>query len=460
MSVYKTIAKNYGANVFGLGVNFLNQLAMVPLFIVYWGVEKYADWIVITALSTFFAMSDLGLNRASNNEFVIKFQQRDFRTCLKLQTNAFLFIIVMYLIFVTISFIVYFFWGFKEVLGVTVFSESETSIAFILLLTDVFINMYGRVYHGVFRASSRTHVAIIADNVIKFSNLLIIFSCVFFGVDLVPMLTLYLLPTVIGVLFKYIYTRKLFISSLSISNYDFKIFTDLIKPSLAFMVFPLGFAISNQGMIFVVNSLLGASVLVAFTTTRTLVNFLRQLTNMLSTAINPEICAAYGRKDYRTIVSVYYRSLIITFITSAVTVVILILIGEYVYLEWTKNQIAFNNYFFNGMLFVLLVSSLWGLSSVIPLATNTHVKFTSAFLVSQFLGVVICYFVLTVYSSLSLIPLVLIFTEFGLFLYTIKQNNDFLGLNLNQMFDEIFNQMKFIFLKVKKVSHLSLKSNH
>jgi hypothetical protein len=77
MSIYKSIAKNYAANVFGMGINFLNQIAMVPLFIARWGVDKYADWILITAFSSFFAMADMGLSTVAINEFVIKYQQKN-----------------------------------------------------------------------------------------------------------------------------------------------------------------------------------------------------------------------------------------------------------------------------------------------------------------------------------------------------------------------------------------------
>ena len=113
MSVYESIVKNFAASIFGMGVTFLNQIAMVPLFIMYWGIAKYADWILITALSSFFAMTDMGLNRASNNEFVIKYNQKDYDTCLKLQTNAFLFVLSVFGVFLLVSVLILALWGFK-----------------------------------------------------------------------------------------------------------------------------------------------------------------------------------------------------------------------------------------------------------------------------------------------------------------------------------------------------------
>lgn len=451
MSVYRTIVKNFAANSFGMGVNFLNQIAIVPLFITHWGVDKYADWILITAFSSFFAMTDLGLNRASNNEFVIKYQQKDYLTCVRLQTNAFLFVLSVFSIFLTISILISALWGFKSLLGVRVFSEIETSVAFILLLSDVFLSMYGRVYHGVFRATSRTHVAIIIDNIVRVANVLVLFCSIYFEVGLIAMLIVYLIPTLLGILFKHLYSERIFSVRLSFKGFDLKTFRALIKPSIAFMLFPLGQAVSNQGLVFVISTILGPAILVTFTTTRTLVNFLRQLMNMLSTSINPEICAAYGRKDIKTIIDIYYRSLLITFATTSVSIAILLFLGRYIYQEWTNGAVQFNALFFGGMLFAMLFSCLWGLSSVIPLATNTHERFTIAFLTSQVTGVLLCYFFLQFSPNLVQIPLILLVTELALFIYTLRQNNRLLNVNVRDMSNELWLQTKFLLQRGKKI---------
>jgi len=456
MSVYRSIVKNFAANTFGLGVNFLSQIAMVPLFITFWGIDRYADWILISALSSFFAMTDMGLNRASNNEFVIKYNQKDYDTCSKLQTNAFLFILSVFGVFILISLLISYLWGFKGMLGVEHFSEKETSYAFLLLMFEVFAIMYGRVYHGIFRATSRTHIVIVVDNFIRVGELVILFCGIYFKLDILTMLAFYVLPSLAGILFKHFYSKSIFASGLSIKNFDIKVLKSLAKPSLAFMFFPLGQAISSQGLVFVISTLLGGTVLVAFTTTRTLVNFLRQLMNMLSTSINPEICSAYGRKDYKTIFNIYNRSLVITFVTTVVCIIFLLITGKYIYQEWTKHAITFNYTFFAGMLFVLLISCLSGLSSVIPLSTNTHVRFTTAYLISQASGILLCYVFLRIYPNIILVPMALLITELLLFIYTLKENNTFLSINFKEMYSGLWLQTKFLFQKGKQFSRISL----
>jgi O-antigen/teichoic acid export membrane protein len=452
MSVYRSIIKNFAANTFGLSVTFLRQIAMVPLFISFWGVGKYSDWILISALSSFFAMTDLGLNRASNNEFVIKYNQKDYTTCSKLQTNAFLFVLLIFIIFTLTSALISVTLGFKRILGVENFTERETSFSFILLMCEIFAVMYGRVYHGIFRATSRTHVVIVVDNFVRVGELLILFFGIYLKIDIVTMLSLFLIPSLLGVVFKHFHSAKVFPSGLSLKNFDGSVLKSMVKPSLAFMFFPLGQAVSNQGMVFVVNTLLGSTVLVAFTTTRTFVNFLRQLMNMLSTSINPEICAAYGRKDYKTISNVYNRSLIITLFSTLICIIFLLFAGKFIYTKWTNGAMEFNQFFFGGMLFVLLISCLTGLSSVIPLSTNTHNRFTVVFIFSQIGGVVLCYIFLKIYPDLILIPVALFITEFLLFVYTVKENNKFLNISFKEMYSAQWEQAKFLLKKGKQYS--------
>lgn len=417
------------------------------MFILFWGLDKYADWILITSLSTFFGITDLGLNRASNNEFVIKFNQKEYDTCLKLQSNAFLFVLIIFGLLLVTAGLIYSVFGFKEMLGVNSFDENETSFAFVILLCEVFIMMYGRVYHGIYRATSRTHIVIILDNLIRVSELIILLIGIYFKIDVVQILIFYISPSIIGVFLKHIKSQKMFKSGISISYFDLNTLKLMLKPSLAFMFFPLGQAISNQGLVLVIKMLLGGPALVVFTTTRTLVNFMRQLMNMLSTSINPEICAAYGRNDFDNILNIYNRSFVVTLIFTLLSGIGLLIFGEYIFLEWTRNTILFNSTFFTGMIFVLTISCLSGLSSVIPLSTNTHFRFTIVFLYLQALSVFLNFLILKINPNIIFVPVTLFLSESLLFIYLLRSNNRMFNINIMEMYLGMLFQSKFLFQK-------------
>jgi len=448
MSIYKSIAKNYAANVFGMGVNFLNQIAMVPLFISLWGVDKYADWILISALSSFFSMTNMGLNQATNNEFVIKYQHKDYVTCAKLLINSFLFILAVGGLFILVVVIASFTIGFKNILNTTVFTEKETSIVFILLLYNVFAKMYGGVYNGIFNANKNAHLCNMIDNAVRMSELIVLFLGILLQINIIVVIIVYSVPVLIAIFYRHHHSQQWFEISFHFQYLDWSTFKTLIKPSLAFMLVPFGFAVTNQGMVFVVNALLGSTVLVAFTTTRTLVNFLKSLMNLLGNSIYPEISSAYGRNDKKMIKKVYYRSFAITIFTSLAAIIVLLFAGKTIYLMWTKHAVIFNNTFFNGMLIVLFVSCLWGLSSVILLATNKHGSFTLVFLITQIAGIILSYLCLEIYPYIALIPVALFVPELALLLFTLAKVDKLLGNNFQNECISIGQETLFLFKKI------------
>jgi O-antigen/teichoic acid export membrane protein len=457
MSIYKSIAKNYASNSIGLGINFLNQIVMVPLFISLWGVTKYADWILIAAFSSFFTMADMGLNTYTTNEFVVKYQQKEYFTCLKLWANTFLYITVVGGVIILLSVIIAFTAGFKGLLQVSVFSGFETSLIFILLLTKIFMAMCSGTYHGVFRSVSYTHVSNMIENAVKFFEVLILFVGIWCEINVLIIVAAYLVPVCISIIYKHIYVRRWFKLKFSFKLIDLPLLKTFVKPSAAFMLMPLGYAISNQGMIFVVNALLGPIVLVLFTTTRTLVNFLRAVMNLLAWSMCPEISVAYGKKNLPTISRLYHRSFIITFVLSLVCIVLLIFFGEPIYLVWIRHAMSFESGFFYAMLVVLLVSCLWSIAAIIPLSTNNHNSFTVAFLITQLGGIGMTYVALNIYPDLAIIPVMLFIEEAFLLWFVMKGVNKLLNSNFGVFKREIPREVKFIIKNINSLLSVFIK---
>jgi O-antigen/teichoic acid export membrane protein len=396
-------------------------------------------------------MADMGLNTVAANEFVIKYQQKEYFICLKLWANNFLYITAVGGTIVLLSIIVAFAISFKNLLQVSVFPEFETSFIFVLLLAKVFLAMHSGTYNGTFRAVSCAHISTMIENAVRLFEALILFVGIWIDLNIIITVVLYLVPTCISIVYKHLYVQRWFKLKLSFTLVDLTLLKSFIKPSIAFMLMPLGFAIANQGMIFVVNVLLGSVILVTFTTTRTLVHFLRAVMNILGAAIWPEVSIAYGKNRFSTISILYHRSFIITFVISLFCIVLLVFLGKPVYLVWTRSAISFDSVFFYGMLAVLLVSCLWSIVSVILLATNNHASFSIAFLMTQSVGVIMTYIALNIYPDLSIIPLMLLIEESFLLWFVMKDVHRLLHIDFNVFRKKIPHEMIFIIKNMKKI---------
>ncbi|MFC8316662.1 hypothetical protein ACFUEJ_24125, partial [Gordonia sp. NPDC057258] len=56
------IIKAFLAHGLGQAVSVFAQIVSVPLFLSVWGAAKYGEWILISTIPTYLALSDLGLS--------------------------------------------------------------------------------------------------------------------------------------------------------------------------------------------------------------------------------------------------------------------------------------------------------------------------------------------------------------------------------------------------------------
>jgi hypothetical protein len=65
------ILRGIGANFAGNGVTALIQIVSVPVFLSAWGVRAYGEWMVLSALPTYVALSDLSFSSVAGNSMVM-----------------------------------------------------------------------------------------------------------------------------------------------------------------------------------------------------------------------------------------------------------------------------------------------------------------------------------------------------------------------------------------------------
>ncbi len=454
MSVYNAIFKNYVANGVGMMINFLTQIALVPMFIAFWGVSQYADWILVTSFTSFFSLTDMGLGAVSTNEFVMRYHRGDYGMCTKLQVNMFVFIAVVGVASTALAIAASYLWGFNNMLGITVFTRRETSVAFILLLVKVFIKMYSGIYNNVYNATSRAHVMGMISNAVILLELAILFVGLWAKIDVVPLTLAYCLPVTISGIYKHFDSQRWFKVDFSFKQFDWPFLRTIIRPSLESMAMPMGYALQNQGMIFVVNSLLGPVVLLSFTTTRTAVNFLRSVTNLAPHAAWPEISAAYGRGDYYTLKQVYHRAIIITMTLALGAFAFLAIFGRPIYLAWTHHEVVFDPFFFYGMLLLLLITCSWTCGSVMLSATNHYNRYSLFFLFSIAADVALSYVALSLFPHLYVLPMVLIPVELLLSWVILRRTNRLLQDDFNKFSRGLVSEGRFLSDKACEITDL------
>lgn len=368
------IRKNILANLFGVGVQLMNQIILVPFYILYWGNDLYSDWIVISALTTIFSMSDVGLNNVIQNRFAVQFNEGNYHECRSLLTDNYVLIIITMTL--TLLGVVGFalLGDLPQAMNLHSLSHFEASWIFVLLVAKVFVGMLSCVQDAVYRATHNASTATYFSQLGLLATALITLLCIVLHVSVIALCIAITLPQLFLIFFKSVHSQKYFSYHFSYRSFDLKLLKGILLPSLTFMSFPIGNAIVLQGFTLVVNRFFGADSVVLYNTTRTLCNFIKTFLGTLQTAVWPEYSIAYGQKDYDMMRHLHRRILKITFFVSLLIGLILVVLGPYIYQIWTNGKIEFQYSLMIAYVFVLFFESLWTSSSVTLMATNNHSK--------------------------------------------------------------------------------------
>ncbi len=426
------IRKTIVANLFGVGVNLLNQIILVPFYLICWGTALYADWIVISAFTVFFSMSDIGLNNVIQNRFTMKYAENDLIECNKLLTVNITIVSIIF-VFSLIGCLLYAYcFDIVNQMGLHVLTQREACFVFMMLIVQIFTGMYGGIENAIFKATRHTDKAVYFDQFARLIYVGIIFLCLLLKIHITIMVVLICMPNIILIYFKHRNGRKYFRYNFKFSDIDFSLVKQLIIPSVGFLSFPLGNAIILQGYTLLVNKFFGEESVVLFNTTRTMCNFAKTLLSTVQHSVWPEYSIAYGKKDFERMRSLHRKTIKTAIIGMTVIAVFLLILGPNIYTIWTHGQVDFDYELMIAFLVVLFFNNLWISSSVTLMATNKHVFLGLWFVLSAGISLYIAYLIICYYSSLSLIVYSMLFMHLIMTVYTIdkgfKLTNDKLFL--------------------------------
>ena len=340
-SINSPIRKNILANFYGIGIVLLNQIVLVPFYIVFWGNELYSDWIVISALTSIFCLSDAGLNSVIQHRFAIKMAEGDDRECKSLLASNYTIITIVAAVLIAIGLGYVSIFDITEQMNLRVVDRLEGSKIFMLLLVQVFITMYSTIANAVYRAVHKNSIAVYMDQTAKLFIVLITLVCLYLHTSLSLLCLLLCLPNALLLIIKTIAAQRYDKYVFSFKDVNFRLIRGLLPPSLAYMLFPVANAIIGQGFTLVVNRFWVADTVVLYNTTRTMCNFLKTFLNTITNSVWPEYSISYGKGDKPRMKSLYNKTVRISLIAAIAISVALLAAGPFVYEIWTRGKVVF-----------------------------------------------------------------------------------------------------------------------
>jgi O-antigen/teichoic acid export membrane protein len=163
----------------------------------------------------------------------------------------------------------------------------------------------------------------------------------------------------------------------------------LAAPAVAYMAFPMGNALSIQGIVLVIAAVLGPIAVATFSTMRTLTRFGFQIMEAVKNSIWPELSAAYGAQNWSLARRLHRVACQVSLWSSLGTVIFLFFAGDRIVALWTHGRIVMDVPAFHWLLLVIVANSFWYTSSVVTVASNTHERVAAVYLAGTVASLVI-----------------------------------------------------------------------
>jgi len=376
----RRIIGGIGANASGQLVTIGVQLVSLPLFLRYWSMAQYGEWLLLSAVPGYFSLADGGMVAVAMNKMTMLSARGDGPKSSEVFQTALALIASVVLVALTIA---------ATVIGIMAFSvrRPDGLWALFLLIAVALANIFAGLFDAVFRASGQFAYGV---------HLLNLGRLMEWGGG---MIGLVLAGSMIGVAGGFLLARLVFTGVMvhycarrfpafrwHVGGATRRELKSLLGPAAMFLAFPLGNALSFQGMTLLVGGMFGPVLLAVFNTYRTVSRILVQLLATISRSLWPEVSRSFGGENLSLLRRLYRSGTKAAAYVCGGTCLVLLVLGRWLIERWSGGRVPYYRGLFVSFLVVAFASCFWQVGMVVLQATNNHRRLAVAYVLASLLS--------------------------------------------------------------------------
>jgi O-antigen/teichoic acid export membrane protein len=369
------------------------QLVQVPVFLHFWSVPLYGEWMILNSIPAYLSFSNAGFGSVAGNEMTMLVAREDREGALRIfQSCWWLITIICTTTIVLLSGALYLLPA-GRLLKLSVISESDTKWVIFYLGVTFLLSQLEQLLQSAYRCIGRYPYGTFMKNMFSMFAFVCILIAVVLGSGVRRTALVYAVVNIAGtVLFCLLVRRDIPWLKFGWSNASFSVIRQLARPAIAFMGFPLGNALNLQGTLLAVGYALGPTEVVIFGTARTVSRVALQMVSMVNNTFEPEMSIAYGARNYELTRTLLRRACQLALIVAFVIVVAMLTVGPWFLTHWTGGHVPPSRPLLSILLVVVIFYALWSTSATLMTATNQHQRLAMYYIIGTSLNCVLCYF--------------------------------------------------------------------
>lgn len=386
-NVRSRLIRGFGASALGPIVTLIIQVLKVPIFLHMWGAALYGEWLILSAIPTYLALSDIGFGNVASSDMTMNVAAGRHEEALTTFQSTWMLVCSVSLVMMGLVSAGAWFVPWRAWMKLSVISDHGAAQIMLVFSAYALFSLQNGILDSAFRCDGNYALGTTGINLVRFSEAAIATIPLVLGGGPLLVAATYLGVRAIGcVVLMLIVRRKSPWIRYGTAHANFGCVRRLASPAFAFMAFPIGNALSIQGLTIVVAMVLGPVAVVAFSTMRTLSRVGFQVLNVIARALWPELSSAFGAGNIGLARHLHRRACQVAFTLSLACIVALAVVGPHVYGSWTRHAVRFEPITFNVLLLVILANSFWYTSSVVPMASNQHEKIAVGYITGTFVS--------------------------------------------------------------------------
>ena len=364
------------------------QLVQVPVFLHFWSVSLYGDWLLVNAIPSYLSFSNIGFGSVAGNEMTMLMGRKDQAGALRVFQSCWWLIVLLCLGATGVFAAVLYALPMARWLNLTAMSATDAKWVLLYLGLAVLFGQLEQLIGAAYTCIGRYPYGTLVKSVMTLCGFALMLIPVVLGCGVRTTALVLSCANAVGTLVFCVMVRR----DIPWIRYGWREahlgeIRRLSGPAVAFMGFPIGNALNLQGTLLAVGHVLGSTDVVVFGTARTVSRIALQMVQMVNQTFWPELASAFGAGDLPLVRLLHRRAVQMALGLAAVLIVAMMTIGPWFLVHWTRHKVAPNP----QLLFLLMVSvffySLWSTSSTLLTAINRHRRLSAHYLLATSLTI-------------------------------------------------------------------------
>ena len=391
-STKRRLAVAFLVNWVGKLASVVIQLVQVPVFLKYWSVPLYGEWMIVTAVPSYLNVSSMGFGDVAGNEMTMMMARDDREGALRAFQSCWWLITFICTAGIALLALALYLFPAARLLKLHAIGEIDTNWIIFYLGCSVLLGQLETLLQASYRSIGRYSYGTMVKN---------LYSLIAFGIMILPVffhggpraaaLAFALANTFFTIALCFMVRRDIPWIRFGWSHASFAEIRRLTAPALAFMAFPVGNALNLQGTLMAVGYALGPTAVVIFGTARTVSRVALQMVQMVNNTFSPELSRSFGSHDIALTRTLHRRACQMALFMAVAIVLVMLTVGPWFLTHWTRGHVPPSRPLLALLLLVVVFYALWSTSSVLLSSTNQHQKLAAYYIAGTSITIVFTY---------------------------------------------------------------------